>query len=135
MSDSGALWDEATNAINGRNREFESRFLARDAQGLVAAYFVEDSDGPNASPPGGVAPVRGHAALVEMFTAQFALIRAVHLETLRVEVCAELAFELGRARLSLTSGQQAWGRYCVLWRKARGEWRAKIDFFAQDGWS
>jgi len=125
---------EAEAAIAARSRDFEKHFATRDAQRLVAAYFVEDSERPAASPPGGIRPVEGRAALASMFEAQFAAIRAIRLETVRVEADGELAVELGRAHLTLASGENVRGRYTVLWRKTRGDWRAQLDFFAQDGW-
>jgi ketosteroid isomerase-like protein len=126
--------EEAKSAIEARSREFERRFAAHDAQGLVASYFVEDSEQPIASPPGGVVPLRGRTAIAAMFEQQFAVIRAIRLEAIQVESGADMAYELGRAHLALASGDNVKGRYTVLWRKARGEWRAQVDFFAQDGW-
>lgn len=127
--------EEARRALDARNREFEARFAAHDAQGLVAAYFVGDQEQPMASPPGGVPPVRGRAALAEMFQAQFAAIRSIRLESLQVEVGGDIAFELGRAHLELNGSGSALGRYTVLWRKSDDGWRAKTDFFATDGWA
>ena len=127
--------DEVRRALAARNREFEARFAAHDAQGLVAAYFVGDAEQPMASPPGGVSPVRGRTALAQMFSAQFAAIRSIRLESLQVKAGGDIAFELGRAHLELNGGGSALGRYTVLWRKSDDGWRAKIDFFAADGWS
>lgn len=127
--------DEVRRALDARNREFEARFAAHDAQGLVAAYFVGDPEQPMASPPGGVPPVRGRTALAAMFQDQFAAVRSIRLESLHVQIGGDVAFELGRAHLELSGGGNALGRYTVLWRKSDDGWRAKIDFFATDGWS
>ncbi len=122
-------------AIAERNRVFESRFAASDARGLVESYFVEDAGGPMASPPGGMSLVRGRSALVALFTLQFKDARAIRLETIELNASDTIAHELGRAHSQLRSGDSAIGRYVVLWVRTSAGWRAKIDFFAGDGWS
>ena len=120
--------------IDKRSRAFERHFSAHAADRLVGDYFVADELKPLASPPGGTAPVRGRAALSAMFSEQFSLFRAIRLETVEIEVSATQAFELGRAHLSLNTGGEALGRYTVLWVSTADGWRAKVDFFAADGW-
>ena len=120
--------------IDERSREFEARFAAGDAAGLVAGYFAPDSAHPMASPPGGQRPVEGHAALIAMFEAQSRDFRQIRLETLFVESGDAIAYEMGRAHLTLRTGPVVVGRYTVLWKNYNGEWRAQIDFFAADGW-
>jgi ketosteroid isomerase-like protein len=121
-----------TSAIRGRSRAFEAAFAAGDAEGLVDGYFVSDSEGPVASPPG-TKPVRGRAAIVDMFKRQFVDAAAIRLETLSVDVSGSIAYEFGRAHLDLRSGVELKGRYAVLWRKGVRGWRVKTDFFAE-GW-
>lgn len=121
-------------AIEKRSRTFERHFAAADARQLVEDYFVADDLKPLASPPGGTPPVVGRAALSAMFSAQFEGVRAIRLEALHVEAATTQAFELGRAHLALRAGGEATGRYTVLWVNTSDGWRAKIDFFATDGW-
>ena len=121
-------------SIAERSRFFEARFAASDAVGLVEGYFVPDAANPMASPPGGQQPVKGRAALIDMFAAQLRDASAIRLETLHVDAGGDIAFELGRAHLTLRGGQAVKGRYTVLWKRRDGEWRAHIDFFAADGW-
>jgi ketosteroid isomerase-like protein len=125
---------EAGRQIDLRSREFERNFAARDVEALVNGYFAADEETPTACPPGRQRPVSGRAALKELFAAQFEAIRAIQLETLSIVTSGVIAFELGRAHLKLVSGESAVGRYVVLWKERHGEWRAKIDFFAEDGW-
>jgi ketosteroid isomerase-like protein len=120
--------------IERRSRAFERHFSAREADRLVAGYFVADELEPLASPPGGSPPVAGRAGLTAMFSAQFTMFKAIRLEAVRIEVSATQAFELGRAHLALNESGEALGRYTVLWVKTADGWRAKIDFFAADGW-
>ncbi len=124
----------ARQAIEEKSRLFEKFYAANDAAGLVEAYFVKDEDSPLASPPGGVAPVRGRTALVAMFTGMIPDAPAIRLETLEVNASNDTAFELGRAHLTLPDGTEVKGRYTVCWQQRAGDWRAKIDFFAADGW-
>ena len=134
MVDSKNSAPGAAQAIEARSREFESNFAKRDARSLVTAYFVEDAEQPLASPPGGTAPVRGRAALIKMFEAQFEAVRAIRLELVELDADPEMAFELGRAHLTLQGGEHVQGRYAAQWRNTSAGWRVKIDFFAQDGW-
>jgi ketosteroid isomerase-like protein len=129
------LFNEAAvkQAIAERSRIFESDFAAGDAVALVEHYFVSDSDAPVASPPGGQPLVKGRAALINMFEAQVRELKSIRLETVDISASASLAYELGRAHLQLRSGQEAKGRYVVLWCKTSAGWRAKTDFFAE-GW-
>ena len=121
-------------AIAVRSREFEARFAAGDAAGLVRGYFVPDELMPMASPPGGQPPVKGHAGLIEMFTGQVRDVKTIRLETLHVDTGGDIAYELGLAHLQLRAGPTVMGRYTVLWKRVAEEWRAQIDFFAADGW-
>lgn len=121
-------------AIAAHSRAFEARFAAKDAAGLVGGYYVPDLLDPAASAPGGQRPVAGKRALTAMFEAQMRDFTAIRLETVRIEAAGAMAFEMGRAHLTTHEGQNAVGRYCVLWRHIAGEWRAQIDFFAADGW-
>lgn len=120
-------------AIAERSRIFESDFAAGNAAALVENYFVSDADAPVASPPGGQPLVKGRAALVQMFQAQVRELKSIRLETVDISTSGSLAYELGRAHLQLHSGQEAKGRYAVLWCKTSAGWRAKTDFFAE-GW-
>ena len=128
--------DIVKRSIAELNRDFETRFAAGDAESLVKGYFVDDAaESPMASPPGAVPPVRGQKALVALFKAQCREASAIRLETLEVAAGGEIAYEMGRAHLTLRTGPQVFGRYTVLWKHQHGTWRAQIDFFAADGWS
>lgn len=125
---------DVVQAIAAHSRAFEARFAAKDAAGLVEGYYVPDVLDPAASAPGGQKPVTGKRALTAMFEAQIRDFTAIRLQTVRIEASGDMAFEMGRAHLTTHQGQNAVGRYCVLWRHVAGEWRAQIDFFAADGW-
>jgi len=127
--------DDVRDRIDRQNRLFEVNFAAHNAQALVNGYFTADSEQPTASPPGGAPLVKGRAALIEMFTGQFTAMRSIRLETVRLEASGDLAYELGRAHLTLATGDAVMGRYTALWRQIGSEWRVSVDFFAADGWS
>lgn len=120
-------------AIEEKSRYFERCYNSNDPAGLVEGYFAEDAEGPTASPPVGQVPVRGRAALIGMFTAMIPDAPRIQLELIDLIVSDNVAYEFGRAHLTLADGTQVKGRYTVGWIK-REEWRAKIDFFAADGW-
>jgi ketosteroid isomerase-like protein len=124
---------EVRRAVEARTRAFETAFNAQDAVGLVAAYFVSDALGPMACPPG-APPIRGRAALISMYSAQMAAVAKIRLDLVELSASGDLAFELGRAFATMSDGIAMVGRYTVCWVKEGTEWRARIDFFAVDGW-
>ena len=122
-------------AISARNALFEDAYNAGDAARLVESYFVRDALNPVACPPGGHVPVRGRAALVAMFASMLADVSRIRLETAEVFGSGDVACEWGRGFLTAVDGRQLIGRYSVCWVLSGDEWRAKTDFFAEDGWS
>lgn len=126
--------DTVRTAVEAQSRYFEECYNAGDAQGLVSGYFVEDADEPMACPPAST-PLRGRAALTAMFSGMFQSAPTIRLETLEVVGSDSVAYELGRAHLGLVDGGTGIGRYTVCWVNRGGEWRAKVDFFTEDGWA
>jgi len=123
----------AANDIAVKHRAFENAFREKNAMKLVESYFVEDALKPMSSPPG-VPPIVGRGKIAVLFAEQFVVADAIHLETIDLTVAESQAYELGRAHLTLKDGSKVFGRYAVLWVKAGGEWRVRIDFFGPDGW-
>jgi hypothetical protein len=123
-----------TAAIDARERAVEACFTKRDAECLVNGFYVSDANVPIASPPGGQPPVRGRAALIKMFEHVMQEARSVHLEHTEIFVHGKVATELGRSQVILASGKTVAGRFSVLWMREKDGWRAKLDFFADDGW-
>lgn len=122
-------------AIGLKNRAFEAHYNAGDAKGLVEAYFARDQIGALVSPPGGMAPVQGREEIVSLFTGMVVDAPSIQLRSESIVTSGDLAFELGRAYLRLANGANAIGRFTVCWVRENGEWWARADFFAQDGWS
>src|SRR4029453_7671692 len=71
---------EARRAIEARSRTFEQCYAKHDAVCVVDGYYVSDDQAPVMSPPGGQAPIRGRAALIENFTKEFAGVQTIRLE-------------------------------------------------------
>src|SRR5262245_25160616 len=76
---------DANDAIDQKSREFEVCFAKRDAACIVDRYFVPDSLGPTASPPGGSQPVVGRTALINMYEHLFKDVSSIQLETVSVD--------------------------------------------------
>jgi|ERR1700691_3561835 len=121
--------------IAAKERAFEACIDRRDAACAVNGFYVSDTDGPIASPPGGTSPVRGRQALTQMFGHALDDLQSVRLEQVEVIVRGDMADELGRSRVTLKNGKTVVGRFAVLWIRTADGWRAKLDFFADDGWS
>lgn len=121
-------------AVDERSRFFEQAYCGGDAQSLVEGYFASDDHEPMALPPGGHPPVRGREALRALFAGMVVDVPSIRLETLALTASDVLASEVGRAFLTSADGTQTVGRYVVCWVNTDDGWRAKTDFFAEDGW-
>jgi hypothetical protein len=122
-------------AIDQRERALEACFAKHDAACLVNGFYVSDAQQPVASPPGGQPPVRGRAGLIKMFEGAMRDAQAVRLEHVQIIVEGKMASELGLSYVTLKSGKTVTGRFSVLWIHEPDGWRAKLDFFADDGWT
>ncbi len=125
---------QAKAAIASRSALFERNFATGEIERLVDDYFVPETGRPMLCPPGGQPPIVGRKELEHQFRALRDLYTAINIETLEVEVGADLSSQLGRVRLTRTDGEIETGRYVVLWRLCDDGWRAKLDFFAADAW-
>lgn len=121
-------------AIAERARFFERAYAAADAASLVDGYFATDDHGPMALPPGATPPVRGRKALKQMFAGMIPEMPVIRLETVELVASDAVASETGRAFLTGKDGSQNIGRFVVCWIMTSEGWRAKTDFFAEDGW-
>lgn len=121
-------------AIEARSRAFERQFAAGDIERLVDEYFADDRWQPLLSGPGGLPPSRGRAALVEQFGAIRRNSVALSIDPLEIFVGRDLAQELGRVTITGSDGVARTGRYTVLWVSTEKGWKARVDFFAPDGW-
>lgn len=114
-------------AMDQANRRFVDAFNAGDYEGATAAVYTEQA---RVIPPD--APVvQGHAAIAQFWqaaAAQLAL-QNVDLSTVDVEVQGDFACELGRATLTLGSGDQVVARYVVVWKREHGQWRWHVDIW------
>lgn len=119
-------------AIAQQSRAFEQCYVEKDAKCLVEAYYVRDDQHPVVFPPGGGSPVRGRAALEAYFEKEFEGVDRIRLETVDVFVEGDTAQETGRAHLALRTGDNAVGRYVVLWVRGDDGWRVKLDLVASD---
>lgn len=127
--------EAAALAIAEKSKDFCVNYNAGNAEGLVTSYFTEDNFiMPKACPPGGTKPIEGRAGLIAMFSSMFADAPKIKLETADLKIDGNMAFELGRALLTLVDGGLAIGRYTVCWHFIDNDWCASVDFFADDGW-
>lgn len=127
--------EETAAAIARQSRKFEAAYAAADSNALVDGYFAADADNPTAYPPGGTAPVSGRAALKALFAGMFVDVPVIRLELVDLLVSDTLATEIGLAHLTTRDGSKVKGRYVVCWIRTGEGWRAKVDFFAEDGWA
>src|SRR5882762_191196 len=59
-------------------------------------------------------------------------VRRVELSTLDLQPLGDGAYEIGRATLTLASGQRVTPRYFVVWKQEDGAWRRREDIWNMD---
>ena len=116
--------------IEGTNQRFEELFNQGDAAAAARAVYSRDA---RVLPPG-AAMVQGRDSIAEFWTAaaQQMGIRRVELTTIDLQPVGEQAIEIGRARLTLGSGDEATAKYVVVWKQEDGRWRWDVDIWNMD---
>lgn len=79
-------------------------------------------------------PARGKKEILADFLRVGEGPRSMKIRTIEVTVSRDMACEIGRVFLSGPDGAERIGRFTVLWLKTTQGWRAKMAFFASDGW-
>jgi ketosteroid isomerase-like protein len=118
--------NEIKRAILAAEKVFVSKYNRGDAAGLAALYT---RDGEIMPPNSGV--VKGVAKLKAMFKSFWdAGDTMIRLDTLEVEGFGDMAYEVGKYALSGKTGKISdRGKYVVIWKKVRGQWKLHRDIF------
>lgn len=112
--------------IESANRTFEGTFARGDADGMAALY-TEDGQ----LLPTGSDVISGRFAIAEFWQSAFdAGLARAELTTVELDSAGDVAYEVGRYRLSLPDGQVAdEGKYVVLWKREDGRWKLHRDIW------
>lgn len=118
-------------AIKRQNAALLEALKAGDAEAYAAIF---DKDGLQMS-PGGMPIIEGRDSILRQRRADFALIRVRdgEIETERLRLSGDLAYEIGRFRYELVGiedggVQEIKGRFLVIWRKQTdGRWLIEAD--------
>src|SRR6266850_1187579 len=100
--------------IDETHRRFEDMFNRGDAAGAARQLYTRDAR----ILPAAAAPQTG--------------VRRVELSTLDLQPLGDGAYEIGRATLTLASGQRVTPRYFVVWKQEDGAWRRREDIWNMD---
>jgi ketosteroid isomerase-like protein len=116
--------------IDGSNRRFEEVFNRGDAAGAAREVYTRDA---RILPPG-AAMLQGRESIAEFWAGavQQMGIRRVELSTVDLQPVGEQAIEVGRARLTVSSGEEATAKYVVVWKQEDGRWRWDVDIWNMD---
>lgn len=116
--------------IDGTNQRFEEVFNRGDAAAAAREVYTRDA---RILPPG-AAMVQGRDSIAEFWAAAAQLmgIRRVELSTIDLQPLGEQAIEIGRARLTVSSGDEASAKYVVVWKQEDGRWRWDVDIWNMD---
>jgi uncharacterized protein (TIGR02246 family) len=117
-------------AIEAANQRFMQAFVQADAAGLASLY----TEGGQLLPPGGEV-AHGWVAIRAFWQAAMdSGISAARLEIAEVEEHSDTAIEVSRYTLLGASGQVLdQGKYIVIWKRERGEWKLYRDIFNSNG--
>ncbi len=108
------------------NRLFEKKFESGDATGMASLYTRDAM----LMPPG--APVQQGADAIGGFwkTAMDMGIKTARLNTIEITEAGENAIEVGEYELAGADGQSVdHGKYLVIWKKEKGNWRLAKDIW------
>lgn len=113
-------------AVDGR---FMSAFNGGDITGAVRATYTRDA---TLMPPGGET-VRGRENIAGFWSAAAPAlgVERVQLSTVELLPAGDLVCQVGRAVLTV-GGQDAVGKYVVLWKEEGGELRWHVDIWNMD---
>src|SRR6266850_981386 len=118
--------------IDATQRRFEDMFNRGDAAGAARQLYTRDA---RILPPG-AETVQGRDRIAEYWAAAAAApqtgVRRVELSTLDLQSLGDGAYEIGRATLTLASGQRVTPRYFVVWKQEDGAWRRREDIWNMD---
>jgi ketosteroid isomerase-like protein len=119
-------------AIEVANKQFVAAFNKGDAAGVAAMY----SGDARVMPPNGPMGEGGQAVQQFWQGAISAGAKIVSLETLHVESRGDLAFEVGRYKLTVPAPGGATatdtGKYVVVWEREGGKWKLATDIWNSD---
>jgi ketosteroid isomerase-like protein len=114
-------------ALDAKNRAFEQAANAGDLARAARGVYTKNA---RILPPD--APmIEGRDAIAEFWTKAAAQlgVKQVRLETVELDAHSGHAHEIGRATLTLASGETVVGKYVVLWKQEDGEWRWDVDIW------
>lgn len=112
--------------VNATNRAFEQAYNQGDAGGAAAVY---SADGQALPPNGSIVSDRG--ALQNFWQAVMDMgIKSVKLETLELEPCGDMAYEVGQATLMGGDGGVIdVAKFVVVWKQEDGQWKWHRDIW------
>jgi uncharacterized protein (TIGR02246 family) len=113
-------------AVAAGNERFVATFARQDAAGLAELY----TESANLLPPNSDI-LEGRPAIQAFWQAVMNMgIRSAQLDIVEVEALGDMAIEMSRFKLLTQDGQVAdYGKYVVVWKREKGEWRLHRDIF------
>jgi ketosteroid isomerase-like protein len=116
--------------IRAADALFMQHFNRGDAEGAARAVYTADAV---ICPPGSpMVEGRDNIASFWKGAQQQLGIEACDLVTVQLLPAGEFVHQLGRATLTFAGGQQAAGKYAVLWKEEDGEMKWHVDIWNMD---
>ena len=116
--------NDPRSAIDATNREFAEAFARKDPAAIASLYTVNGQLLPPRSKV-----VKGRAA-IGRYWREAMKIGTRRLETTELEICSEVAHEIGRYTIVAPDASEAEaGMYIVIWKLERGIWRMHRDIW------
>jgi uncharacterized protein (TIGR02246 family) len=113
-------------AVAAGNEQFMAAFARQDAAGVAGLY----TESAKLLPPNSDI-LDGRAAIQAFWQVVMNMgIRSAQLDIVEVEALGDTAIEMSRFTLLTQDGQVAdYGKYVVVWKREKGEWRLHRDIF------
>ena len=119
-------------SIEANNQRFVAAFSRGDAAAIASMYT------PDAMllPPN--SPIIGNHLGIQTYWQNVinAGVRVVSLQTSRIEVCGNTAYEVGQATLTIPKAgggtSTDYGKYVVVWKRQGRRWKLAVDSFSSN---
>jgi len=127
VSGSGASQPKTDRALDRLANAFAEAFNAKDAT-KVASFYAEDAIVMAPDQP----MVRGRSDIEAYYARGFrSEISGFHVAPMESAIVGAYAFEVGTSTLTERRGASD-GKYIVIYRRVRGEWKIAYDIFNND---
>lgn len=125
---SGGLSSDVEGSVRSDIEQADRRFCEAIGRGDIEGAAREVYTADAVILPPGAEMVRGRDSIIEFWkeAAKALSLEQVELSTVELQKAGDFVHQIGRAALTL-GGQEAEGKYTLLWKQEGGRWKWHVD--------